>query len=203
MSRDGYRGDGAFGQLCMVYPEHDLVVSVTAGDGPDGATTGAVRDCLLPGVDDPDDAEQDEILADRLRHLSCPLVSGSGTPRRSVTARLDASAPDSPLPDGSAVIVAPTTGGWLLELGPILGIEVGFGVWRESSPLGRPIVAAGAWQDNVFVAELFVITSAHRVRLKVDGDTGVATATWSTVPLTGPSLALHVQAPLKTRPDVA
>lgn len=24
MARDGYRGDGAFGQLCMVYPEHDL-----------------------------------------------------------------------------------------------------------------------------------------------------------------------------------
>ncbi|GAA1614826.1 serine hydrolase domain-containing protein [Catellatospora bangladeshensis] len=30
-----------------------------------------------------------------------------------------------------------------------------------------------------------------------------ATATWSTVPLTGPSLELHLRSPLTTRPDVA
>lgn len=29
-SRDGYRGDGAFGQLCMILPEHDMVVAVQA-----------------------------------------------------------------------------------------------------------------------------------------------------------------------------
>lgn len=55
MSRDGYRGDGAFGQLCLVFPEHDLVVVVvvTAGDGPSGVTPAAVGDCLLLGLDDP------------------------------------------------------------------------------------------------------------------------------------------------------
>ena len=37
----------------------------------------------------------------------------------------------------------------------------------------------------------------------VDADAGTAAATWSTVPLTGPSLALHLQSPLMTRPDVA
>ncbi len=29
-ARDGYRGDGAFGQLCMILPGHDLVVAVQA-----------------------------------------------------------------------------------------------------------------------------------------------------------------------------
>ena len=29
-SRDGYRGDGAFGQLCMILPKHDMVVAVQA-----------------------------------------------------------------------------------------------------------------------------------------------------------------------------
>ena len=74
----------------------------------------------------------------------------------------------------------------------------------EDQPLGeaaRPVVASGAWQGGRFVAELFVITTPHRVRLVVDGDT--ATATWSTVPLTTPDLALHLRAPLMTRPDVA
>jgi hypothetical protein len=55
----------------------------------------------------------------------------------------------------------------------------------------------------MFVAELYVITTPHRVRLVVDADAGTAAATWNIVPLTGLSLALHLQAPLMTRPDVA
>lgn len=203
MSRDGYRGDGAFGQLCMVYPKHDLVVVVTAGDGPDGATTGAVHDCLLPGMDAPEDAAADAALAERLSLSAFPLVAGSTDRERSVEANLDGSAPDSPLPDGTAVAVDPTSGGWLLRLGPLLEVAVGYGEWWESSPQGRPIVAAGAWQGDRFVADLFVITSPHRVRIVVDADAATATATWNTVPLTGPNLILHLRAPLKTRPDVA
>ncbi len=96
--------------------------------------------------------------------------------------------------------VDPVDGGWRLRLGP-LDVEVGHGEWRESSPLGRPVVATGAWQDDTFVAELFVITTPHRVRLVVEA--GTAVATWNTVPLTGPNLVLHVQSPLMTRPDVS
>jgi CubicO group peptidase (beta-lactamase class C family) len=203
MSRDGYRGDGAFGQLCMVYPQHDLVVAVTAGDGPDGATTAAVHDCLLPGVGRPDGPGADGLLADRLRLRSFPLLSGSAAPQRSIKARIDGSESDSPLPDGASVAVDPDTNGWLVKLGPTLEVEVGFGQWRESSPLGRPVVAAGAWQGMTFVADLFVITGAHRVHVVVDSQTGIARATWSTVPLTGPSLILQLRSPLKTRPDVA
>lgn len=203
MSRDGYRGYGSFEQLCMVYPEHDLVVAVTAGDGPSGATPGAVWECLLPGLDEAGSAQDDEILADRLRRLSFAPVPGSAEPERSVKARLDASAADSALPDGTTVIVDPVDGGWLLRLGSALTVELGHGEWRESSPLGRPVVATGAWQGNTFVAELYVITTPHRVRLVVDADAETAAATWSTVPLTGPKLELHLRSPLMTRPDVA
>ena len=31
LSRHGYRGDGAYGQFCVVLPEHDIVVAMTAG----------------------------------------------------------------------------------------------------------------------------------------------------------------------------
>ncbi|HEX3814285.1 MAG TPA: serine hydrolase domain-containing protein [Mycobacteriales bacterium] len=203
MARDGYRGDGAFGQLCMVFPEHDLVVAVTAGDGPDGTTTGAVWDCLLPGLDDPGSTRDDEVLADRLRRLSFPMMPGSAAPERSVKAKIDASAADSALPDGTTVTVDAVDGGWLLRFESSLTIDVGHGEWRESSPLGRPVVAAGAWQGDTFVADLYVITSPHRVRVVVDADGGTAAATWNTVPLTGPDLVLHVRSPLMTRPDVA
>lgn len=73
--------------------------------------------------------------------------------------------------------------------------------WRESSPLGRPVVAAGAWQGETFVADLYVITTPHRVHLVVEPTAAVAT--WNVAPLTGPNLLLHLRSPLMTRPDVS
>ena len=97
----------------------------------------------------------------------------------------------------------PVDGGWHLRLGPSIEVAVGHGGWRESSPLGRPVLAAGAWQGETFVADLYVITTPHRVQLRVDASLGTAVATWSTLPLTSPSLELHLRSPLMTRPDVA
>lgn len=203
MSRDGYRGDGSFGQLCMIYPDHDLVVAVTAGDGPHGATAGAVSDCLLPSMDDPGSTREDKALAERLRRPSFAPVPGSAVPSRSTSAGIDASAEGSALPSAIRVTVEPVEDGWHLQLGQSIAVVVGHGEWRESSPLGRPLLAAGAWQGDTFVADLYVITTPHRVRLRVDASLGTAVATWSTVPLTVPSLELHLRSPLMTRPDVA
>ncbi|WP_286158497.1 serine hydrolase [Streptomyces sp. CB03911] len=202
MSRHGYHGHGSFGQQCVVVPSHDLVVAVTA-QGDAQVVLDALWECLLPGMDEVGSARDDEILADRLRGLSLRPVPGSAGPERSADARLDASAEGSALPDGTTVRVVPADGGWLIRFDSLLDVEVGHGVWRESSPLGRPVVAAGAWQGSTFLADLYVITTPHRVRLVVDADAGTAVATWSTVPLTGPGLELHVRSPLMTRPDVA
>lgn len=202
MSRHGYHGHGAFGQQCVVVPSHDLVVAVTA-QGESQEVLDAMWECLLPGVGREGSVQDDEALADRLRRLSLPSVPGSAEPERSVRARLDASAEESALPDGTAVIVGPTDGGWLVRFESVFDIEVGHGEWRECSPLGRPVVAAGAWQGDTFVADLYVITTPHRVRLVIDAGAGTATALWSTLPLTGPDMTLHVRSPLMTRPDVA
>jgi CubicO group peptidase (beta-lactamase class C family) len=201
MSRHGYHGHGSFGQQCVVVPSHDLVVAVTA-QGESQQVLDALWECLLPGVGQAGSAQDDEILADRLQRLSLSPVPGSADPGRSAGARLDASAEGSALPDGTTVTIDPTDGGWLVRFESLLDVEVGHGAWRESSPLGRPIVAAGAWQGSTFVADLYVVTTPHRVRLAVDAEAGTASATWSTVPLTGPNLELHVRSPLMTRPDV-
>jgi CubicO group peptidase (beta-lactamase class C family) len=198
ISRHGYHGHGAFGQYCVVVPSHDLVIVLTGAVGPTDVLPGLFWDCLLPGLDAKGSARDDEILADRLRGLSFTPVPGSAG--RSGTAKIDASPADSALPDGTLVVVDPVDGGWLLQLGSSFKVAVGHGEWRESSPLGRPVVAAGAWQGDTFVADLYVITTPHRVRLVLDA--GTAVATWSTLPLTGSSLELHLRSPLMTRPDV-
>ncbi|MCO8275836.1 beta-lactamase family protein [Actinoplanes sp. TRM 88003] len=211
MSRHGYFGNGANGQQCIVVPDHDLVIVLTGAMTDEQSMFDAIWDCLLPGLNHSDSPEDDEILAARLRRLSLPPVPGTADPGRSARVRLNApqphshadggSADSSPLPDGTQVSLTSVNCGWRLQLGSAISLEVGYGEWRESSPLGRPVVAAGAWQGDTFVADLYVITSPHRVRLVVDGDT--ATTTWNTEPLTRPDLELHLRSPLMTRPDVA
>lgn len=201
-TRHGYQGNGAFGQQCIVVPEHDLVVAVTA-EGVSQEVLDALWECLLPGIGHPDGAGDDAILAERLQRLALPLVEGSAGPGRSAAARLDAAAEDSALPDGTVVTVDADGGGWRVRFGSLLDVEAGHGAWRESSPLGRPVLACGAWQGDTFVADLRVITAPHTVRLVLDATSGTATATWSALPLTGPRLELHLRSPLMTRPDVA
>jgi hypothetical protein len=187
----------------VVVPEHDLVVALTCASTDEQLALDAIWECLLPVMDQPDSAADDEILADRLRRLSLAPVPGAPPSGRSAEAKLDASAPDAPLPDGTTVRVEPANGGWLLRLGSSFTVEVGHGAWWESSPLGRPVVAGGAWQGETFVADLYVINAPHRVRLALDASAGTAVATWNTVPLTSPDLMLHLRSPLMTRPDVA
>jgi hypothetical protein len=206
MSRHGFHGKGAFGQHCVVVPSHDLVVVVTSAQQEVRQAQDvldAIWECLLPGIGHPASTRDDEMLAGRLRGLSLALAPGSAGPERSVTATLGASGEDSALPDGTTVTVGPADGAWLIRFGSLPEIEAGCGEWRESSPLGRPVCASGAWQGSTFVADLYLITTPHHVRLAVDADAGTATATWSTIPLTSPDLVLHLRSPLMTRPDVA
>ncbi|NWL86786.1 serine hydrolase [Paenibacillus sp. 79R4] len=44
-----YRGDGAFGQFCLVMPEQDAVIAITSGTGDMQAIMNSVWDHLLPG----------------------------------------------------------------------------------------------------------------------------------------------------------
>ena len=206
MSRHGFHGYGAFGQHCVVVPSHDLVVVLTSAQQEVQQAQDvldAIWECLLPGIGHPGSTRDDEILTGRLRGLSLAPVPGSAGPERSVTATLDASAEGSALPDGTTVTVGPADGAWLIRFGSLPEIEAGRGEWRESSPLGRPVCASGAWQGSTFVADLYIVTTPHHVRLAVDADAGTAVATWSTIPLTSPDLVLHLRSPLMTRPDVA
>jgi CubicO group peptidase (beta-lactamase class C family) len=62
-SRHGYRGDGAFGQFCLVFPEHDAVVAMTGATADMQGVLDLTWAHLLPAFDETS-------LADRLGALA-------------------------------------------------------------------------------------------------------------------------------------
>ncbi|TCC54484.1 class C beta-lactamase-related serine hydrolase [Kribbella pittospori] len=197
-SRHGYRADGAMGQFCLVLPESDVVVAITAATTDMQVLLDAVWDCLLPSLDRRGNESSDQRLATRLRALALPMISGRHRPDAEVRAIVD----ESVLPPGSSIAVQPCAGGWTLRIeaeGTTFDVAVGHDEWRESSPLGRPIVAAGGWHDETFVADLYVITSPSRVRVRIES--GRASTTWNIPPLVGPNLLHQLRGALITRPD--
>ena len=84
-----YRGDGAFGQFCIVIPEHEAVVAITSGTNDMGGVMEAVWDILLPSMR-PDPIKPDTAnirsLAIKLKEMSLPAVEGN--PRSPVSEEL-------------------------------------------------------------------------------------------------------------------
>jgi CubicO group peptidase (beta-lactamase class C family) len=74
-----YRGDGAFGQYCIVFPEQDAVLAITSGTSDMGAIMNLVWDKLLPGLKEkPLEENKDAFnaLQSKLRSLSLSLIKG-------------------------------------------------------------------------------------------------------------------------------
>src|SRR6202041_1311429 len=81
MSRHGYRGDGAFGQFCVILPEQDAVIVTTAYTLAMPALLDAIGNPLLPGLgsDSPDAAAQEQLGA-RLARLELAACPGASAP---------------------------------------------------------------------------------------------------------------------------
>ncbi len=89
-SRHGFRGDGAFGQYCLVLPEQDVVVAMTSAVRDLQVPLGAVWEHLLPACGDTPLAPDDEgsaALADASTGLRVAWPHGAAT--SPVSAHLD------------------------------------------------------------------------------------------------------------------
>ncbi len=79
-SRNGcYRGDGAFGQYCLVMPEQDAVLAITSGVKDMQAVLNLVWDKLVPALKSaplPADSAAADHLRARLLQLAVPVVVG-------------------------------------------------------------------------------------------------------------------------------
>jgi CubicO group peptidase (beta-lactamase class C family) len=182
MSRHGYRGDGAFGQFCLVLPGQDAVVAITAATEAMQAVLDHVWAHLLPGFAGarPDGAAQ-PALDERLASLRLPPYAGTG--------RAD-------WPAGTYGIAAPgpfTS----VELGPDRTVTLadpdekvtfaaGAGKWRVSGP----VAASGGWVDgNTLRVEVIFLETPHRLDLTCAVPAGTAAAAWRLTPLVEPRLS--------------
>jgi len=166
VSQHGYRADGAYGQYCLVLPQHDAVVAITAPTRspgrPDMQTVlSLVSEKLVPafGAHALVATEADERLAARLGSLALPAVGG-----------------------GRAVRLYREATGWVVVLcddGSELRARLGQGTWavEERAPArghSVPVACSGA---------------SHRLSINCDLGGGTFVARWSSRPVHAASLA--------------
>ncbi len=171
---DAYRGDGAFGQFCVVLPDQEAVVAITAGSGDLVGVLNLVWDHLLPAMGPsplPANAQAQEYLRARLAGLSLPVPDGARTSPLAATVSGKTYAFDA----GDANEQGIETARWdfradgaVVTLRDKAGehrIEAGVDDWRRGTTTlsdatgwerpSRNVAARGAWAD----ADTYVLTA--------------------------------------------
>jgi CubicO group peptidase (beta-lactamase class C family) len=201
MARHGYRGDGAFGQFCVILPEHDTVVATTAYTADMQAVLDAMWAHLLPGLGTATASGSDAVQGDldaRLADLRLPACSARSTP----ASPEDWTAEPFPVRPGSmgmsmptgltAVSVARAADGWqvtLAEPANEVTFPVGLGSWLVSTPTDRnggtiPVAASGGWlDDRTLRVEVIFLETPHRMDFACSLTDRVAEAVWRHPPL--------------------
>ena len=161
-----YRGDGAFGQYCVVMPDRDAVLVITSGVKDMQGVLNIVWDKLLPAMQSsplPPNAEALSSLQNKLKGLTVRPAEGSASPSANVFAKrytfpandrkLESLALEGPGQDGAVALVAKVAG---VER----RIACGRGAWQKGRlAWGRlpeqPAAASGAWTEpDTFTAKL-------------------------------------------------
>lgn len=186
-SRHGaYRGDGAFGQYCVVLPEQDAVLAITSGVKDMQAVLNVVWDKLLPALKSESLAPDDEgakKLEQALANLTIPPQEGNGSPGAAASAfgktfvfpknehKLESAKLEADGQGKNVTIVAKYATGETR-------IPCGQGVWKKdrsavASMPEQPIAASGAWTgDDTYTANLCLTETPFRfaLKLKFEGD---------------------------------
>ena len=183
-----FRADGAFGQMSIVIPQHDVVVALTSGHTDAQRLRDITWTMLLPG------------LEGGLAGAGQVGAAGSTTDEAFVAAL------ELPHPVGTAGSASDISGEWSLDANPLgieaisldptdggvvlrmragdteLGIECGYRAWRQGSLVagigpgqltrGGPIAASGSWVEDEFTAVVWLTETpyAQIVTLSFDRD---------------------------------
>lgn len=169
-----YRGDGAFGQYCLVLPEQDAVIAITSGLRDMQSVLNLIWEKLLPEMKSAE-LPADEVAAGKLKKtlhgLTLRLPTGSAAVSSHLGKKYVFTGSDRKL--DSLTVRAGKDGGVILDLvaaGEKQQIHCGQQRWQTGNfawgtPTVQPAAAAGAWTgDDTYTAKLcfyetpFVVT---------------------------------------------
>ncbi len=195
---NAYRGDGAFGQFCVVMPDQDSVFVTTSGVSGMQRILDLVYEHLLPAMGTaplPDDPSTSRALTESLGHLRLPPVDG----KRSSTVAAQVDGKSFAIEDNEDTIHALKVNfhpeGAILTFINKDGeqcISCGYGAWAmgtaaiERTAMGRGIhttipvrkvAASGAWTgEQTYTARLWWYETpfSRTITLRFDGDHVVA-----------------------------
>lgn len=182
MARHGYRGDGAFGQFCVVLPEHGVVLAMTGQTIDMQGVLNLAWKHLLPAFGREGDAAADSALAAQLAslHLS-PIDGGRRAP--AAAARTFVPSPGNARPALTRVDLTPDDGDaltlTLTDGDDRLDVVLGFGEWVSSDAVS----ASAGWDGGRLAVDLIFIETPHRLHLSLDWATSTFSARWEAEPL--------------------
>ncbi len=173
-----YRGDGAFGQFCIVMPDQDAVIAITSGLKDMQGVLNLVWDKLLPSMT-ATPLPANEAAATKLKSVlasqTIPAVAGSHTPPKSAEKTFSFAA--NPRKLETIKLLHDEAGDQYITIrismaGKVQEIRCGNGRWiKDQIAFGslreQPAAASGAWSgDDTFTAKIcfyetpFIVTLA-------------------------------------------
>ncbi|MFI1958978.1 serine hydrolase domain-containing protein [Streptomyces althioticus] len=192
--RHGYRGDGAYGQFCVVLPEHDAVIAATTATVEMQRYLELVWRHLLPAFGDAPptgrDAE-DAALRERLERLALPATDGATAPETGDDWAGAAFAPEGGLVAEqpkltAAELTADDDGGWTLTLeegGHRLAARWTGTDWTVTEG-AVPVAVTGGWHGpDTLTVDVAFLETPHRLRVTCALADRTFRAHWLTTPL--------------------
>jgi CubicO group peptidase (beta-lactamase class C family) len=207
-----YRGDGAFGQFCIVMQDRDAVVAMTSGTKDMGGVMNLVWDKLLPGMHEKRlkaNPEGVRKLKETLGGLTLHTQKGGGTPGGAArflgrhftfatnSLSMESAALENGGGDGAAVLV-------LRRDGVDYRVPCGAGTWAKSrlayaTMAEQPVAASGGWTaEGVYAAKIWFYETPYCLTVKVSFPEG--TMKWESEfnvatrgPTQQPELTGHVE----------
>lgn len=182
-----YRGDGAFGQYCIVIPQHDAVVAITSGVRDMQAVLDITWDKLLPALSissggQPDNPAAQKALVEKLGHLEIKPISGTADSVaakkmqgkklkfadnaehfETISIQTDPKATTLAFHiNGKSQSVTFSPGNWTKG-------EFAYGAGsRIDAEINQPAAATGAWSGNTLTARIAFIETPYTLTLKID-----------------------------------
>jgi CubicO group peptidase (beta-lactamase class C family) len=172
-----YRGDGAFGQFCVVLPEQDAVLAFTSGLKNMQNVLNLVWEKLLPGMESSSLPANDAAvgqLRERLKSLSLPPIPKAGSPANLSPEKLNFASND--LGVKSISFEQDASGDTILTARTAEGeqrIACGRGTWEPGrfawgKLAEQPVAASGGWTSpDTYTAKLCFYETPFTLTLKM------------------------------------